>query len=119
MLGSWLATRCYVRDGSHDHDRPRRKRVHGLFRGFDRLSENDFVNHFAAEVDLIWARMKYALGASVSAFEEVMDVAAWKSMSFWYLVAQNDEAITPRTPTGSSRSGWERMTNRDSVEPRS
>jgi hypothetical protein len=28
----------------------------------------------------------------MSAFEEVMDAAAWKSMPSWYPVGQNDEA---------------------------
>ena len=61
--------------------------------------------------------MKYALGASVSAFDEVMDVAAWKSMPFWYLVAQNDEAIIP---DADRQFGWlDADDDRDSVEPRS
>ena len=61
--------------------------------------------------------MKYALGASVSAFDEVMDVAAWKWMPFWYLVAQNDEAIIP---DADRQFGWlDADEDRDSVEPRS
>jgi hypothetical protein len=62
--------------------------------------------------------MKYALGASVSAFEVVMDVAAWKSMPFWYLVAQNDEAITLDAERQFAQ--WlDADDDRDSVEPRS
>ena len=67
-------------------------------RGFGWLSEDDFVNHFAADVDPIWARVMYAVqqALALSAWEEdVMGVPAWKSMPSWYLVAQNDEAIPP------------------------
>jgi len=66
-------------------------------RGFGWLSEDDFVNHFAADVDPIWARVMYAVqqALAVSAFEDVMGVPAWKSLPSSYLVAQNDEAISP------------------------
>ena len=66
-------------------------------RGFGWLSEDDFVNHFAADVDPTWARVMYAVQQplALSAFEEVMGVPAWKSLPSWYLVAQNDEAIPP------------------------
>jgi pimeloyl-ACP methyl ester carboxylesterase len=67
------------------------------FRGFGWLSEDDFVNHFAADVDPTRARVMYAVQQplAVSAFEDVMRVPAWKSLPSWYLVAQNDEAIPP------------------------
>jgi pimeloyl-ACP methyl ester carboxylesterase len=66
-------------------------------RGFGWLSEDDFVNHFAADVDPTWARVMYAVqqALAVSAFEDVMGVPAWKSLPSSYLVAQNDEAIPP------------------------
>jgi pimeloyl-ACP methyl ester carboxylesterase len=67
-------------------------------RGFGWLSEDDFVNHFAADVDPIWARVMYAVqqALALSGWEEdVMGVPAWKSVPSWYLVAQNDEAIPP------------------------
>ena len=66
-------------------------------RGYGWLSEDDFVNHFAADVDPIWARVMYAVqqALAVSAFEDVMGVPAWMSLPSWYLVAQNDEAIPP------------------------
>ncbi len=65
--------------------------------GFGWLSKDDFVNHFAADVDPIWARVMYAVqqALALSAFEDVMGVPAWKSLPSWYLVAQNDEAIPP------------------------
>jgi pimeloyl-ACP methyl ester carboxylesterase len=66
-------------------------------RGFGWLSEEDFVNHFAADVDQKRARVMYAAQQPLasSAFTDVMGVPAWKSLPSWYLVAQNDEAIPP------------------------
>ena len=65
--------------------------------GFAWLSEDDFVNHFAADVDPVKARGMYAVqqGLAGSAFTDVMGVPAWKSRPSWYLVASNDEAIPP------------------------
>src|SRR6201990_1786084 len=66
-------------------------------RGFGWLSEDDFVNHFAADVDPTRARVLYAVQQALasSAFTDVMGTPAWKSLPSWYLVAQNDEAIPP------------------------
>ena len=66
-------------------------------RGFGWLSEDDFVNHFAADVDPKRARVLYAVQQSLasSAFTDVMGEPAWKLLPTWYLVAQNDEAIPP------------------------
>ena len=65
--------------------------------GFTWLSEDDFVNHFAADVDPVRARVMYAVQQplAASAFGDVMGVPAWKSQPTWYLVATNDEAIPP------------------------
>jgi pimeloyl-ACP methyl ester carboxylesterase len=65
--------------------------------GFAWLPEEDFVNHFAADVDPVKARVLHAIqqGLSMSTFEDVMGVPAWKSHPSWYLVATNDEAIPP------------------------
>jgi pimeloyl-ACP methyl ester carboxylesterase len=65
--------------------------------GFGWLSEDDFVNHFAADVDPMKAKVMYAVQQALagSAFTDVMDVPAWKSLPSWYLVATNDEAIPP------------------------
>jgi pimeloyl-ACP methyl ester carboxylesterase len=61
------------------------------------LPEDDFVGHFAADVDPAKARVMYAVQQpiSMSAFDDVMGEPAWKSQPTWYLVAQNDEAIPP------------------------
>jgi pimeloyl-ACP methyl ester carboxylesterase len=66
-------------------------------RGFGWLAEDDFVNHFAADVDPMRARVMYAVQQPLasSAFTDVMGAPAWKSLPTWYLVAQNDEAIPP------------------------
>ena len=65
--------------------------------GFTWLSEDDFVNHFAADVDPVRAKVMYAVqqALAASAFGDVMGVPAWKSLPTWYLVAANDEAIPP------------------------
>ena len=65
--------------------------------GFGWLSEDDFVNHFAADVDPTKAKVMYAVQQALagSAFNDVMGVPAWKSLPTWYLVANDDEAIPP------------------------
>jgi pimeloyl-ACP methyl ester carboxylesterase len=65
--------------------------------GYGWLSEDDFVGHFAADVDPARARVMYAVQQALagSAFTDVMGVPAWKSLPCWYLVATNDEAIPP------------------------
>ena len=64
-------------------------------RGFVWLTENDFVNHFAGDVDPVKAKALYAVQQplSASAFDEVMTVPTWKLMPSWYLVAQDDQAL--------------------------
>jgi pimeloyl-ACP methyl ester carboxylesterase len=65
--------------------------------GFGRLPEDDFVGHFAADVDPDKAKGMHAAQQPVamSVFEDVMGTPAWKSLPSWYLVAANDEAIAP------------------------
>ena len=65
--------------------------------GFAWLSEEDFVGHFAADVDPARARVMFAVQQALasSAFTDVMGEPAWKSLPSWYLVATNDEAIPP------------------------
>src|SRR5439155_6396385 len=61
------------------------------------IPEEDFVGHFAADVDPVKARVLCAVqqGLSMSTFEDVIGVPAWKSHPAWYLVATHDEAIPP------------------------
>ncbi len=65
--------------------------------GFAWLPEEDFVGQFAADVDPVKAKVLCAVqqGLSMSTFEDVMGVPAWKSHPSWYLVATNDQAIPP------------------------
>jgi pimeloyl-ACP methyl ester carboxylesterase len=65
--------------------------------GFGWLSEDDFVNHFAADVDPTKAKVMYAVQQALagSAFTDVIAAPAWKTLPSWYLVATNDEAIPP------------------------
>jgi pimeloyl-ACP methyl ester carboxylesterase len=65
--------------------------------GFGWLSHEDFVAHFAGDVDPVKANVMYAVQQpiSLSTFDEVMGEPAWKSLPSWYLVATNDEAIPP------------------------
>jgi pimeloyl-ACP methyl ester carboxylesterase len=65
--------------------------------GFAWLPEDDFVGHFASDVDPAQARVMHAVQQpiSLSTFGDVMGVPAWRALPTWYLVATNDEAIPP------------------------
>jgi pimeloyl-ACP methyl ester carboxylesterase len=67
--------------------------------GFGRLPEDDFVGHFAADVDPVKARIMHAAQQPVamSVFGDIMGTPAWRSLPSWYLVAADDEAIAPDT----------------------
>ncbi len=66
-------------------------------RGFGWLPEDDFINHFAADIDRTRARVMYAVQQALafSAITDLMRMPTWKSLPSWYLVAQNDAAIPP------------------------
>jgi pimeloyl-ACP methyl ester carboxylesterase len=66
-------------------------------RGFGWLSEDDFVKHFAADVDPVRAKVMHAVQQPLagSTFADVMGAPAWKSLPTWYLVATQDQAIPP------------------------
>jgi pimeloyl-ACP methyl ester carboxylesterase len=65
--------------------------------GFAWMPEDDFVNHFAADVDPATARVMFAVQQPLhwGSLEEVMGVPAWKSPPCWFLVADGDQAIPP------------------------
>jgi pimeloyl-ACP methyl ester carboxylesterase len=66
--------------------------------GFAWLPQDDFLQHFAADVDPVEANVMYAVQQPLpaSALEEVMGTPAWKNdVPTWYAVAQNDEVIPP------------------------
>jgi pimeloyl-ACP methyl ester carboxylesterase len=61
------------------------------------IPEDDFVNHFAADVDPVMARVMFAVQQPLhwSSLEEVMGVPAWKGLPSWFLIADGDQAIPP------------------------
>jgi pimeloyl-ACP methyl ester carboxylesterase len=61
------------------------------------LPEDDFLQHFAADVPPVKARVMFAAQQplAMSAFADVMGTPAWKSLPTWYMVAENDEVIPP------------------------
>ena len=65
--------------------------------GFAWLSEDNFVSHFAADVNPVKAKVMYAAQQplATSALGEVMGVPAWKTLPSWYLVATDDQALPP------------------------
>jgi pimeloyl-ACP methyl ester carboxylesterase len=65
--------------------------------GFAWLPEDDFVKHFAADIDPVQARVMHAVQQplAASALQDVMGVPAWRSHPCWYLVASDDQAIPP------------------------
>ena len=65
--------------------------------GFAWIPEDDFVSHFAGDIDPAKAKVMYAVQQPLhtSALESVMGEPAWKSLPSWYLVATDDEAIPP------------------------
>jgi pimeloyl-ACP methyl ester carboxylesterase len=73
--------------------------VHQLVddKGFVWLSEDDFTNHFAADVEPTKARVMFAVQQPIAAssFSDVMDTPAWRSIPTWFLVATEDQAIPP------------------------
>src|SRR6202011_1872876 len=60
-------------------------------------SEDDFVGHFAADVEPAKAHAMHAVqqALTATAFNDVMGTPAWRSLPSWYLVAKNDQAIPP------------------------
>jgi pimeloyl-ACP methyl ester carboxylesterase len=65
--------------------------------GFVWLSEDDFVHHFAADVDPVKAKVMYAVQQPLagSSFGDVMGVPAQRSQPAWFLVSTKDQAIPP------------------------
>jgi pimeloyl-ACP methyl ester carboxylesterase len=63
--------------------------------GFAWLPEDDFLHHFAADVDPVKAKVMYAVQQplTTAVFSDVMGVPAWKSMPSWFLVAENDHVV--------------------------
>src|SRR6476620_10397598 len=65
--------------------------------GFAWLPQDDFVKHFAGDVDPVEANVMYSVQQPLpaSALGDVMGTPAWRSTRTWYAVARHDEAIPP------------------------
>jgi pimeloyl-ACP methyl ester carboxylesterase len=65
--------------------------------GFAWLPRDDFVRHFASDVDPVEANVMYAVQQPLAAstLGDVMTTPAWKLFPTWYAVATGDEAIPP------------------------
>lgn len=65
--------------------------------GYAWLPQEDFVHHFAADVDPIKAKEMFAVQQPLvaSALSDVMGAPAWKSLPTWFLIAQGDQTIPP------------------------
>jgi hypothetical protein len=71
------------------------------------LPEDDFLNHFAGDIDPVKAKVMYAVQQPLhaSTLEDVMGVPAWRALPTWFLVAEGDEAI----PRDAERQFAQRM----------
>ncbi len=65
--------------------------------GFAWVPQDDFVKHFAADVDPVTANVMYAVQQPIltSTFGTVMGTPAWKTLPTWFLVNKHDQAIAP------------------------
>jgi len=65
--------------------------------GFAWLPEDDFINHYAADVDPVKAKVMVAVQQphAGSGLEEELSTPARKWFPTWYLVADEDQAIPP------------------------
>ena len=65
--------------------------------GFAWLPHDDFLAHFASDVDPPDADIMYAVQQPLplAAFDDVMGTPAWKNLPSWFAVAQHDEVIPP------------------------
>ena len=66
--------------------------------GFGWLSEDDYVNYFAADVDPAAAKVMHATQQPLAGaiFTTVNGDAAWRHRPTWYQVSTEDEAIPPQ-----------------------
>jgi pimeloyl-ACP methyl ester carboxylesterase len=65
--------------------------------GFAWLPHDDFLAHFAPDVDATEANIMFAVQQplTLSAFDDVMGTPAWKNLPTWFAVAERDEVIPP------------------------
>ena len=65
--------------------------------GFAWLPHDDFLAHFAPDVDPTEANIMFAVQQplTMSAFDDVMGTPAWKNLPTWFAVPERDEVIPP------------------------
>lgn len=65
--------------------------------GFAWLPHDDFLAHFAPDVDREEADIMYAVQQplTMDAFNDVIGTPAWRALPTWFAVAQGDEVIPP------------------------
>ncbi|MEW2331967.1 alpha/beta hydrolase [Micromonospora chersina] len=65
--------------------------------GFMWQPQDEYVQHFAADVDPARAKAMHAAQQPIASpiFSAAMGVPAWKSLPSWYLIATQDQAIPP------------------------
>src|ERR1700722_9060449 len=73
--------------------------------GFAWIPEDDFINHFAGDVDPIKAKVLHAVQQPLAAstLGDVMGEPAWKSLPTWFLVAAGDQAIPADAERGFAK----------------
>jgi pimeloyl-ACP methyl ester carboxylesterase len=73
--------------------------------GFAWIPEDDFINHFAGDVDPVKAKILHAVQQPLAAstLGDVMGEPAWKSLPTWFLVAAGDQAIPPDAERGFAK----------------
>ena len=78
-------------------------------RGFGWLSEDDFVNHFAGDVDPTRARVMYAVQQALasSAFTDIITAPAWRSLPAG-TSSHRTTRRSRRTRSACSHHGWAR-----------
>jgi len=66
-------------------------------RDFVWLAEDDFTDHFAADVDPVTSKVMFAVQQPLASnvFNDALGVPAWRSLPSWYLIATEDQAIPP------------------------
>src|SRR6202000_827035 len=94
---AWTRARRSARCWPPGRRRPPRPNLDMDKQTFAWIPEDDFVHHFAGDIDPVRARGMFAVQQALSAstLQDVMEGPAWKSHPTWFLVAANDEAIPP------------------------
>ncbi len=82
---------------SQDSPTPATAHLHVDAKGFAWLPQDDFLNHFAPDVDRVKAMVMFAVQQPLplSSYGEKMGTPAWKMLPSWFMVATEDRVIPP------------------------